>query len=44
MTISGATLDTGTEPLLRVMVEGKNHDEITAWAQEIVDVVKEHLG
>jgi phosphoglucosamine mutase len=34
----------GTEPLLRVMVEGKNHDEITAWAQEIVDVVKSELG
>jgi phosphoglucosamine mutase len=34
----------GTEPLLRVMVEGKNHEEITAWAQEIVDVVKSELG
>ena len=34
----------GTEPLLRVMLEGKNEDEIRAWAQEIVDVVKEHLG
>jgi phosphoglucosamine mutase len=34
----------GTEPLLRVMLEGKNADEITAWAQEIVDVVKQELG
>ncbi|HEY7286790.1 MAG TPA: phosphoglucosamine mutase [Vicinamibacterales bacterium] len=34
----------GTEPLLRVMLEGRNRDEIHAWAQEIVDVVKEHLG
>ena len=34
----------GTEPLLRVMIEGKDHDEIRAWAQEIVDVVKRELG
>jgi phosphoglucosamine mutase len=34
----------GTEPLLRVMLEGANADEIHAWAQEIVDVVKQHLG
>ena len=34
----------GTEPLLRVMLEGKKEAEIRAWAQEIVDVVKEHLG
>lgn len=34
----------GTEPLLRVMIEGKNQDEIRAWAQEIVDVVKQELG
>ena len=34
----------GTEPLLRVMLEGRHEDEIRAWAQEIVDVVKEHLG
>jgi phosphoglucosamine mutase len=34
----------GTEPLLRVMLEGKQLEEIRAWAQEIVDVVKEHLG
>ncbi len=34
----------GTEPLLRVMLEGKQQDQIRRWAQEIVDVVKEHLG
>jgi phosphoglucosamine mutase len=34
----------GTEPLLRVMVEGREKDEIRAWAQEIVDAVAEHLG
>ena len=34
----------GTEPLLRVMLEGRHEPEIRAWAQEIVDVVKEHLG
>jgi phosphoglucosamine mutase len=34
----------GTEPLLRVMLEGKDQQEIRDWAQEIVDVVKEHLG
>jgi phosphoglucosamine mutase len=34
----------GTEPLLRVMLEGKDEHEIRAWAQEIVDVVKEKLG
>lgn len=34
----------GTEPLLRVMLEGPHEHEIRAWAQEIADVVKEHLG
>jgi phosphoglucosamine mutase len=34
----------GTEPLLRVMLEGRDQDEIRTWANEIVDVVKEHLG
>jgi phosphoglucosamine mutase len=34
----------GTEPLLRVMLEGKDQDQISAWAQEIVDVVKRELG
>src|SRR5688572_12397789 len=34
----------GTEPLLRVMLEGRNEAEIRAWAQDIVDVVKRELG
>jgi phosphoglucosamine mutase len=34
----------GTEPLLRVMLEGREHGEIKDWAQEIVDVVKQELG
>jgi phosphoglucosamine mutase len=34
----------GTEPLLRVMLEGRNEDEIRTWAQEIVDVVQKELG
>jgi phosphoglucosamine mutase len=34
----------GTEPLLRVMLEGQREDEIRLWAQQIVDVVKQHLG
>jgi phosphoglucosamine mutase len=34
----------GTEPLLRVMLEGRHEEEIRAWAQEIVDAVKTHLG
>jgi phosphoglucosamine mutase len=34
----------GTEPLLRVMLEGKREPEIRGWAQEIVDVVRQELG
>src|SRR5207249_11484367 len=34
----------GTEPLLRVMLEGREEHEIRALAQEIVDVVKTHLS
>ena len=34
----------GTEPLLRVMLEGKDQDEIRRWGQEIIDAVKQHLG
>ena len=29
----------GTEPLLRVMLEGKDQGEIRGWAQDIIDVV-----
>jgi phosphoglucosamine mutase len=34
----------GTEPLLRVMLEGRDENEIRVLAQEIVDVVKKHLS
>jgi phosphoglucosamine mutase len=34
----------GTEPLLRIMLEGKNDAEIRRWANEIADVVRAHLG
>ncbi|MBW4054834.1 MAG: phosphoglucosamine mutase [Proteobacteria bacterium] len=34
----------GTEPLLRVMIEGQDKYEITTWANEICDLVKRHIG
>jgi phosphoglucosamine mutase len=34
----------GTEPLLRIMLEGKDDDEIRGWANEIADVVRAELG
>ena len=34
----------GTEPLLRVMIEGRDQQQIQAWAAEIAGTVKEHLG
>ena len=34
----------GTEPLIRVMMEGRDQREIQAWASEIAGAVKEHLG
>jgi phosphoglucosamine mutase len=34
----------GTEPLLRVMLEGRDESEIRGWAQEIVDTVRKELG
>jgi phosphoglucosamine mutase len=34
----------GTEPLLRVMIEGRDEREIRAWADEIAAVVREHLA
>ena len=33
----------GTEPLLRVMLEGRNEGEVQRWGQEIVDSVKQHV-
>ena len=34
----------GTEPLLRIMIEGKDDRDIRAWANEIAAVVKAHLA
>ena len=34
----------GTEPLLRVMIEGQDTYEITSWANELCDLVKKHIG
>jgi phosphoglucosamine mutase len=34
----------GTEPLLRVMIEGNDTLEITTWAREIITLVDRHLG
>ncbi len=34
----------GTEPLLRIMLEGKDDSEIRAWADEIAGVVKANLA
>jgi len=34
----------GTEPLLRIMLEGKDQHEIQAWAGEIAAVVRQELG
>ncbi len=34
----------GTEPKLRIMCEGENHDEIEAIAQELAYLVDAHLG
>ena len=33
----------GTEPLLRIMLEGQDHEEIAAWAKEIADAVQQHF-
>ena len=33
----------GTEPLLRIMIEGQDQREISAWADEIADAVRQHL-
>jgi phosphomannomutase len=34
----------GTEPLLRVMIEGERQAEINAWAAHIVDAVRAAIG
>jgi phosphoglucosamine mutase len=33
----------GTEPLVRIMIEGKDQQEIQGWAAEIAAAVKQHL-
>jgi len=33
----------GTEPLLRIMIEGQDQREIVAWAEEIAEAVRRHL-
>jgi phosphoglucosamine mutase len=34
----------GTEPLLRIMIEGKNDGDIRQWADEIAEAVRTNLG
>lgn len=34
----------GTEPLLRIMLEGQDKYEITGWANEIADLVRHQIG
>jgi phosphoglucosamine mutase len=34
----------GTEPLLRVMLEGQNKEDIDRWAQDVADAVQKTIG
>lgn len=34
----------GTEPLVRVMVEGEDHDEVKSYGEEVAEAVRTHLG
>jgi phosphoglucosamine mutase len=34
----------GTEPLLRIMLEGRDKEQIDGWAGEIAEMVKKHIG
>ena len=34
----------GTEPLLRIMIEGKDDTQIKGWAEEIAASVRAHLA
>jgi len=34
----------GTEPLLRIMIEGEDQKKLHQWAQDLVDLAKKHLG
>ncbi len=33
----------GTEPLLRIMVEGKDETKLHQYAQDLVELVKKHI-
>ena len=35
--------ESGTEPLVRVMLEGKSKDDVDYWTNKIADTVKEQL-
>jgi phosphoglucosamine mutase len=34
----------GTEPLLRIMIEGQDQHQIQGWAEQIADAVRQELG
>jgi phosphoglucosamine mutase len=34
----------GTEPLIRVMIEGRDKDKITKWAKNLAAVIEESLS
>jgi phosphoglucosamine mutase len=34
----------GTEPLLRIMIEGRDQATVQAWAEEIADAARSTLG
>ena len=34
----------GTEPLIRVMLEGKSQDKINNLADKVIDLIKSRLG
>lgn len=36
--------ESGTEPLLRIMIEGKSADDITLWANKIADTARQEIG
>lgn len=36
--------ESGTEPLIRVMIEGKNESDITEWTNRIADVIRERFA